>query len=153
MCYFKSLFHKTEEVVDTLAHWLKHPKLGQVDCVVGIGLSGTMALIPIRQKTGVNIRALRKKGTESHGGDSACSDYTNKARYVIIDDFVASGRTLWGVRNKLKEIAPQWECVGVLLYNQWGGSDTFTDVPIYGLVQDVDELVELRKREVKDVRT
>jgi adenine/guanine phosphoribosyltransferase-like PRPP-binding protein len=144
MCYFEMLFTRTEAVVDTIDHWLKCPKLGQVDCVVGIGLSGTMPLVPVRQKSGVNVRALRKDGVESHGGASASSEYMTQARYVILDDFVESGRTLVGLRARMEKLYPQWECVGVLLYGQYLSPNTFTDIPIIGLAEEVDELHKLR---------
>jgi len=144
MCYFGTLFSQTEEVVDTVVHHLQNPRLGQVDCVVGIGLSGTMPLVPVRQKSGINIRAIRKQGVESHSGVSAASEYADSGRYVILDDFVESGSTLTALRAKMAEVFPRWECAGVILYSQYSTCDTFLDVPILGVAEEVQDLHKLR---------
>lgn len=146
-CYFIKLFDQTTEIIDTVAHWLQHPRLGRVDCVVGIGLSGTMALIPLRQKTGIHVWAMRKNGVKSHGGVSASSTYTPRARYVILDDFISTGATLMSLRTRMESLAPFWECVGVLLYGQGcNNMDVFTDVPIFGLADEISELHKMRHK-------
>ena len=153
MCYFGVLMRCPDEVADTIAHYLQHPKLGKVDLVVGIGLSGTMALVPVMQRSGVPICAVRKKGVSSHtcgslemSGVGFWGDTSPQRRYVILDDFAASGETLKGLRKRLKELRPKWECVGVLLYAHRPNSEPaiLGDIPEFCLQNEVEELHELR---------
>lgn len=156
MCYFSTLFHRTDEVVDTIIHQLKHPALGKVDMVVGIGLSGTMPLVLIHQKSGIDICAVRKVGVNSHGGNDVTTKCRPKARYVILDDFVSSGTTLKSLRARMENLRPLWECAGVLLYGECKSRDTvhtrlnshtFDDVPIFPLGGDGEKLTELYDQE------
>ncbi len=95
VCYFNTVFYKTDAVVATIVHCLKNPIFGDIDFLAGTGLSGTMILIPIAQHIGINIVAIRKREIESHGEYYECSEYPRRGqRYVIIDDFIESGGTV-----------------------------------------------------------
>lgn len=149
MCYFGSLFTMTDAVVDTIDHNLKHPKLGKVDLVVGIGLSGTMPLIPVKQKSGINVCAMRKPRTKSHGSNYAMMSWRDRQRYVILDDFIESGETIKGLRVRLGQLHPGWVCAGVLLYHEHSHKDSLfkirQDIPVLTLADEIGELHELRK--------
>ena len=107
--YFKVLFSNTDEVIGAIVHQLNHPKLKEVDMIVGIGLSGTMPLLFLKEKSGIDIFAFRKDNVASHGGHSSGSRRTSKCVYVIIDDFVETGKTLIKLRSRINESYPRLE--------------------------------------------
>jgi len=149
MCYFGEILEHPEEVVEVLAHHLNDPAFGRVDAVVGTGLSGTLPLIPLRMRTGTPVAIVRKEDIKSHGSTIQASGdipFMKDLRYVIIDDFVCTGRTL----NRIAEQLGCWgECVGVLLYQSDHGiykDEAEKEGPLVlqkGLKPEVLELVKL----------
>lgn len=81
--------------------------------------------------TPFNLVLLRKDNDNSHGAPIEGPEGHRLAGYLILDDFVASGRTLNTVRDKIKKLHRQrWsfepvECLGVVLYNHHH-TDKFT---------------------------
>lgn len=151
MCYFYLILDHPKATVAVIANALGNPVLGQVDCVVGIGLSGTMPLILVKEATGLSIMALRKEGASSHLGGEAhrpCVAPNLAARYVILDDFRATGDTVRGIISQLKRTRPKWTCAGVMFYHQ--GRDVGPSANMGGLPEtelclkdEVEEVVNL----------
>ncbi len=81
--------------------------------------------------TPFNLVLLRKDNDNSHGSPIEGPEGHRLEGYLILDDFVSSGRTLNTVRDKIKKLHRQiWsfeqvECLGVVLYNHHH-VDTFT---------------------------
>ena len=70
-----------------------------------------------------NLVLLRKDNDNSHGAPIEGPAGHRLQKYLILDDFVASGATLNRIRDKIDTmyeqvpwIAPRPECVGVVLY-------------------------------------
>ena len=73
-----------------------------------------------------NIVLLRKDNDNSHGAPIEGPDDHRLGRYLILDDFVSSGKTMNRIRDKIGSLSVQrWyyepgeempECVGVVLY-------------------------------------
>ena len=78
-----------------------------------------------------NLVLLRKDNDNSHGAPIEGPEGHRLEGYLILDDFVSSGRTLNTVRDKINKLQRQrWhsgpaECLGVVLYNHHH-TDKFT---------------------------
>ena len=70
-----------------------------------------------------NIVLLRKDNDNSHGSPIEGPEGHHLGRYLILDDFVATGKTMNRIRDKIATLAQQYglpedtpECVGIVLY-------------------------------------
>ena len=109
MCYFGIIFKDLSSVVDVVAHQFNDPILERVNLLVGIGLSGTMPLLSIRERTGIEVIALHKPKSMSHaqvlwevnslGWDVNNPPESYDHRYVILDDFVGQGNTVRAIQE------------------------------------------------------
>ena len=78
-----------------------------------------------------NIVLLRKDNDNSHGAPIEGPEGHRLGRYLILDDFVATGATMNRIRDKIATLHQQHgqpeytpECVGIVLYGYHGG-DSF----------------------------
>ena len=153
MSYFDALLQEPEVVARTIAHQLGNPLFGHVDCVVGIGLSGSLVLLPIRMLTGLHVVAVRKEETTTHSRRPWESTYelehpnnvssTRVGRYVIVDDFASTGNTIRVVREV---IGTQGTCAGIILYDDCRSPLVWPmNVPIVGLFEECSEVVNLKQ--------
>ena len=78
-----------------------------------------------------NIVLLRKDNDNSHGAPIEGPEGHGLGRYLILDDFVATGATMNRIRDKIATLHQQYgqpehppECVGIVLYGYHGG-DSF----------------------------
>ena len=147
MCYFSIILNRPKETTATIAHNLRHPVLGQVDCVVGIGLSGTMPLVSVRQATGLPTMALRKPGVSSHGGSYICVPHLSSykpIRYVILDDFTESGETIRGLIEEMRKMFPAWKCAGAIFYDNTASRPFLEALPVrLDLSDEIREVIGL----------
>ena len=70
-----------------------------------------------------NLVLLRKDNDNSHGAPIEGPDGHRLDRYLILDDFVASGATMNRIRDKIDTLhaqcswsSPRPKCVGIVLY-------------------------------------
>ena len=70
-----------------------------------------------------NIVLLRKDNDNSHGAPIEGPEGHRLGRYLILDDFVATGTTMNRIRYKIATLSQQYglpedtpECVGIVLY-------------------------------------
>lgn len=73
--------------------------------------------------TPFNLVLLRKDNDNSHGAPIEGPDGHRLDKYLILDDFVASGATMNRIRDKIDTLhaqaywsSPKPECVGIVLY-------------------------------------
>lgn len=78
-----------------------------------------------------NIVLLRKDNDNSHGSPVEGPEGHRLGRYLILDDFVATGTTMNRIRDKIATLHQQYglpedtpECVGIVLYGHHS-SDSF----------------------------
>ena len=92
-----------------------------------------------------NLVLLRKDNDNSHGAPIEGPDGHRLDRYLILDDFVASGATMNRIRDKIDTLhaqcswsSPRPKCVGIVLYGHHNKlSFEFNDgysVPVLSLV-------------------
>lgn len=148
MCYFKNAMKKTQITVDAICHELENPKFGEVDLIVGTGLSGTLLLSAIHLQSGIPFGAIRNNNDGAHSprkietGERGDFNDRETKRYVIIDDLTESGDTIDRIKIKMSG----HECVGIIFYQSMNlllaRSGIFDGVPYVCLEQDIEEIEE-----------
>lgn len=118
MSYFYHILNYPKATVEELCRAIK--EFGQVDIIVGTGLSGTLPLVAVSIKSEIPIAVIRKPGETNHCCDNIeMSNIDIGIRsYVIIDDFIDTGETIETIINKMSGLTPEAKCCGIVLY-QW----------------------------------
>ena len=109
------------------------------------GVSCGFAALMLSPHADFNIVLVRKDNDNSHGSPIEGPEGHRLGRYLILDDFVATGATLNRIRGKIASLHQQQsvpydapECVGIVLYGyHTGDSFKFSDghtVPARGRV-------------------
>lgn len=112
----------------------------QYDAIAFRGTSGAALAFPLSLSLGKPLLHVRKPG--SHATSKVEGDLTSKS-YVIIDDFISSGKTLKLIKSRInsfykskKLMIP--ECVGIILYDSNPGmhnkniiNSIYPGVPVY----------------------
>ena len=95
------------------------------------GVSCGFAALMLSPHADFNIVLLRKDNDNSHGSPIEGPEGHRLGRYLILDDFVATGATMNRVRDKVATLHQQYgqpehppECVGIVLYGHHD-SDSF----------------------------
>ncbi len=95
------------------------------------GVSCGFAALMLSPHADFNIVLLRKDNDNSHGSPIEGPEGHRLGRYLILDDFVATGATMNRIRDKIATLAQQYglpedtpECVGIVLYG-YHSSDSF----------------------------
>lgn len=111
-------------VVTNLVKLIKESGV-QFDTVVFRGMSGALIAPIIAHRLKKEIIFVRKSEDNSHSS-RYCEGHTQSQRFIIIDDFIASGETLRRCFKAIRDMADkfsEWEqsaratCVGVFLYD------------------------------------
>lgn len=95
------------------------------------GVSCGFAALMLSPHADFNIVLLRKDNDNSHGSPIEGPEGHRLGRYLILDDFVATGTTMNRIRDKIATLSQQYgvpddapECVGIVLYG-YHTSDSF----------------------------
>lgn len=154
MCYFRNAIQNPQMTIDSICFALKDPKLGNVDYIVGMGMSGILILVPVSMQSGIPCVAVRKQvEMDEDPSDRGChgnkvvershSNYTPTNRYVIIDDFIESGNTIGRIRKIMSQQYQDSKCADVILY-QDNGYISSLDIPVL----NVDSAIANLKRNI-----
>jgi len=85
------------------------------------GMSGALLAPILAYKTGKTLLMVRKPKQEDapqhmdHSMYRVEGDRATK-RYLILDDFMCSGNTIWSIVQEIRGWAPDARCIGVLFY-------------------------------------
>lgn len=118
--YLREVFEDTKTVIARIAHRLEGR---DYDTIVGSGVSGTLLALMLRDRLKKHVAITRKARDGSHSYNMV--EGTLGARYVIVDDQVASGNTVNHIVNSIRrqlierEALPLRACpvfVGVCCY-------------------------------------
>jgi len=90
------------------------------DTIVFMGHSGASVAYPIHYLTGIPIALVRKSNDNCHGYSVEGEHKIYK--YLIVDDFIATGDTIRMITEKIDYNLGTLECAGVYCYN----SDDFS---------------------------
>jgi hypothetical protein len=129
----------------------------KIDAIAYTGSSGAAIAFPLAIAYDLPIIYVRKKGEQSHGGEVECN-YTDEIEtYMVVDDFISSGRTVGRVMEGVKKAAQRrgWEgpkCLGVFEFDPMSPTrERFDlrddDYELTGVVVDVYHLNHLEKKD------
>ncbi len=123
------------KVLNTLIKYIKSSKV-QFDTIICRGTSGLLAAPYVAMKMKKHLIIVRK--SDGNHASVATEGYRNPQRYIIIDDFIATGNT---VRIIIKTIEENFrnnnpKCVAIFCYRSCG--DKFTLKRDLGFGPDVE---------------
>jgi len=142
-------YNSLSDVIDDLVRLIKRSKI-EFDSIAVRGNSGTLVAGPLSLELQKNIILVRKQdGSHSeYDIEGFCSfkneqsiilnaDNLPEIRYIIIDDLIATGKTVLEINEKLKDKA---QLVGIFLYAQdmdykssIAGIESELDVPVFSI--------------------
>jgi adenine/guanine phosphoribosyltransferase-like PRPP-binding protein len=89
------------------------------DTIAFTGVSGAAIGFALGYELGLPMLCVRKQSEKSHY--SATNGYVEghftAMRYIIVDDLIASGDTIYSIMNRIHLAIDDAECVGIFLYN------------------------------------
>lgn len=91
-----------------LKHW--EP---EYDAIAFRGMSGALIAPPVARELNKSLIMVRKPGEDSHSPFDVEGDHRAR-RYIIVDDFISSGRTAYTILRAIKKFSPKAECLGLL---------------------------------------
>ena len=97
----------------------KFKRKNPFDAIAFTGTSGAAFAYPLSYKLGIPLICIRKSVTDNHFRRKV-EGQVNTKRYIIVDDFIESGKT---IRRIQKEIKNNWaakppQLIGIYLYAQ-----------------------------------
>ena len=99
------------------------------DAIAFTGTSGAALAYPLSYLLGVPLICVRKSIRDNHFG-SKLEGYVTAKKYIIVDDFVQSGKTINGINKSIKLENKKANCVGIYLYDQPYKINSFKDIPV-----------------------
>jgi hypothetical protein len=102
-----------------------------IQAIAYTGSSGAAIAFPLAIAYELPIIYVRKPNEQSHGSEVECNYTEELENYVIVDDFIATGKTVERVIKCIKDRAKKFywdgpECIGVFVFDpQHGDSDKF----------------------------
>ena len=83
------------------------------DTIAFTGMSGALYAPELATRLKKHLIIVRKNTKDCHSqqlveGHQTCQNY------IIVDDFINTGHTVWKIRQAVKEFAPDAKCIGVL---------------------------------------
>jgi adenine/guanine phosphoribosyltransferase-like PRPP-binding protein len=103
-------------------------------CLVATGMSGVIVASPLALRLRRPLVVVRKHNDGSHGQNRLVINPDDAAGpYVMIDDFISTGRTYHHVRKAMRAYAPEAVYAGAYLYGDnellWEGDRALTYYP------------------------
>lgn len=94
-------------------------KKTKINAIAFTGSSGAALAYPVSYITGIPLLCVRKSTKDNHYHNKL-EGYVNPKNYVIIDDIIATGRTVKSIRKAIAKESPKSKLLNVVLYNQLG---------------------------------
>lgn len=98
------------------------------------GTSGAAMAYPVSVATGIPLICIRKPTEDAHGDPIEGSPEVDVKKYIIIDDFMASGNTVNTIIESLAEYNSKRtsiECSVIVLYgDDYNTYSTWQDIPV-----------------------
>jgi adenine/guanine phosphoribosyltransferase-like PRPP-binding protein len=134
--YLASVYHldRFQETVDRTIHAAERMmKLHPFDAIAFTGTSGAALAFILSHWMNVPLICVRKTNDGSHypGYMGLLEGFTGTKRYMIVDDFISSGRTIDKIRDEIAKKLPQAQCIGIVLYARSNDSD-YRSLPVFG---------------------
>ncbi len=84
--------------------------------LVFTGLSGQLIGIPLAHTTNRPFAIVRQ--VPSYHSCLKVEGYIHVSQYIIIDDFIESGKTIKTIIKEMTKASPKAKCIGILLYEE-----------------------------------
>lgn len=111
-------------------------QLAHIDCdaIVFCGVSGALVAPTVAHLTGKSIIVVRKESELCHSSMKIESSNTRCSKYVIVDDFIATGTTVrFIIEQMLKAPFSKSKCVGIITYSSKGKWDEYGESELDGI--------------------
>ena len=137
--YFQNAISHPQACILAISEAMRSPKLGQVDHIIGTGVSGTLLLVPVSIETGIPYLVARKNcfGSHSPRRIEGLTAGNIVGRYVIIDDFISTGNTIDSVKQEVASQCSSAKCAGIILYEESRHYYSRDLVPVIGVSAEV----------------
>ncbi len=93
------------------------------DTIAFSGISGSAIAFILSHWLDIPLLCVRKKGENSHyhagGGKILEGNVQDMRKYIIVDDFIASGATCNHIIDSIQEGNSRAKCVGMLMYRAY----------------------------------
>jgi adenine/guanine phosphoribosyltransferase-like PRPP-binding protein len=93
------------------------PRVDDFDVIAFSGMSGALIAPIIAHGLGKGMLLVRKSLDNSHA--NCVLEGVSSGRYIILDDFIASGSTIRYIKNSIAEKGSGLEFTAIYLYNGW----------------------------------
>ncbi len=122
------LFSRTVDNTIKEAERLK--KETKFDTIAFTGISGSAMAFILSHWLEVPLLCVRKVGENSHYHQQTSKllegNVEDMRRYLIVDDFIASGATVLHIINSIAQVKANAKCVGMLMYTAYtSGTSSF----------------------------
>jgi len=107
-------------------------KKHHVDAIAFTGYSGSACAYALSYKLGIPLICIRKKNRKSHF-DGFYEGRINVKDYIIVDDFIETGKTIDEIKRRVKIKSPGANLVAIFLYSSTPYFLDWDGVPIFHL--------------------
>ena len=122
--FYPETFPKTIEASLEVARRLKEER--GFDTIAFSGMSGAAMAFILANEMKLPLLCVRKKGESSHyvNGyeDRILEGNLTTEKFLLVDDFISSGKTVNYMLDCIKKDIPTAVCVGMLMYAGYGGT-------------------------------
>lgn len=121
--FYPETFPKTITAVLDSARRIKQKK--DFDTIAFSGVSGAAVAFILAHSLNLPLLCVRKKGESSHyvngWEERFLEGNLTTERFLLVDDFISSGKTVNYILDSIKKDVPNAECVAMLMYSGHGG--------------------------------
>lgn len=118
----------------------------QFDAFAVRGISGTLLGAHLSLAMSKYLNVVRKSDMDSHSYRWVEGN-RNTRKYIILDDCVASGNTVYQIVSHMKKFAPHAVCLGVL---ECGNIDEYSEENLYRHdLTRIDNIIERARRRIE----
>ena len=142
--YMRSAFEKRAALIQSGIDYLKD--LQSCDCIVIRGTSGAVFGPMLAFAANRELAVIRKDKDDGHAGKWVESPAHVK-NYLIVDDFVDSGATVFHIVAAMRKEHPDAQCVGVFQYER---TKHFSQAEVIALVKNYQEIHSDTARKIRN---
>lgn len=106
------------DVVDYLQETLVEKRI-KFDAIAFRGVSGALVAPALAVAMSKNLFVVRKHKVESAHTEGFIEGDDRAQRYLIVDDVIESGRTIFEIRDAVEKFNPKNKLAGVLFYGDY----------------------------------
>jgi len=104
------------KIVNRLSRILSSKSAPEFNAIACRGMSGCIVASCLSARLNKNLIVVRKKES-SHHSNFQVEGSLNCKKYIIIDDFIGQGGTVWSIISEIhSSLNPKSRCVGIYLY-------------------------------------